>query len=148
MNKIFRFLILISIALSLVYYSVPYIDSNWLSKEELDFVSYNGAFAKIQISSFIGHISFVFWLICSIGMFFYINAARNFFTALVLISLLITPFIGFVSMSPFDATILAALNIIDGALIAIAHFTSVNKNFKNRQTRNVQMTSDTPPPIT
>ena len=124
---------------------MPYVDFNWLNENELAYLSANGAFAKILIPNFIFHFIFAFWLIALVGMFFYINAARNLFIALVLFTILLTPFIGFVSLSPIESTLLEVLNIIDGVLIAMILFTSVSDNFKNRLTRRLTRTAAAQP---
>ena len=130
MDKLFRGLLIISVVLYSSYYVMPYFYHHWLSEEQLAYISYSGQFSIIQIPIFVSHAIFIGWLLSSIGMFFYNNFARNLFIFLAIVTLVIIPFTGYTSMTALETALFGFLNILDGALIVIALFTSVSIKFQ------------------
>lgn len=130
MDKIFRTLVVVSTLLYIAYYFIPYLDHLWLPEDEYRFLTYNGAKSIIEFPNIVFHIIFIAWLITSVGLFLYFNIARKTFVALIIFSILQTPLIGYAAYSPVESLLIYVSNTIDGALLAIMFFTSVNLKFE------------------
>ena len=121
---------------------MPYYDYLWLSQYEIDFLSNNGAQAVVVIPDIAYHFLMLSWVASSIGMFFYINLARKAFALILIFTVLLSPFLGWLVFSPIESTIVSILNIIDGALIVMAYFTSISLNFEKHLTNSSSVTNN------
>jgi len=121
---------------------MPYYDYLWLSQYEIDFLSNNGAEAVVVMPEIVWHLFMLSWVASSIGLFFFINFARKAFIALVIFTALLNPFLGWQVFSPFDAAVVSILNMIDGALIVMAYFTSISVNFNKHLTSSSSVTNN------
>jgi len=130
MNNIFRSLLVISGVLYVAFYFMPQFDYLWLDAESIMFLSNNGANAILALPAMAWDVIFLLWLLCIGGMYFYVNMARRVFAMLLVVSIALTPFNGYVAYSPIEYSLVAALDIIDGALVVIAFFTSVSQEFE------------------
>ena len=130
MNKAFRILIIIAALIYVVFYSLPYFDFMWLSKETLEFLSLRGNNSFITLPYSVVNLLYGLWLINSIGLYFYLPISRKVFIILLALSLILLPFVGYVAFSPFEALLITISNTIEGALLILMYFTSVKAKFE------------------
>ena len=79
MDKIFRWIIVISTLLFIIAWLLPYYDYLWLSDEQLDLLSYDGSGSSIPSSPLIYWGWFFTWLTISVCLFFFVPIARKVF---------------------------------------------------------------------
>ena len=131
MATLFRYLVVISSVLFVAYWSLPYVDYNWLTEEELRLIGADGYGSIFPISLFIYWSMFVIWLTLSIGLFFYVRIARTGFLVFIIVSTCASFFWGFRVLAPYEIVIGNIIGFSDGAILAMAYFTSVDSKFSN-----------------
>ncbi len=133
MINLYRYLIVISVLLYVIFWLLPYFDYIWLNQEELSLASYN------NFSSYINHgimkslswVVFFVWMFIYLGLFFFIKIARSlFFMILIVENTIFNLLFGFSILPPISSFIGSFLGTIDGFVLAILYLTSVNKKFE------------------
>ncbi len=88
MEKLFRYIVVISTVLFVVFWLLPYFDYLWLTEDELQLVSVDTYGSYIPNHPLIYCGLFAVWLALSIGLFFYVNVARTgFFVMTIFVTL-------------------------------------------------------------
>ena len=129
LTEIFRGLILVSTFLYVVYLLLPFVPANWYSDSTLELLSFSGSDAILDIPVPIYHAISLAWLLTAVGMYFYIPIARSAFVWLYVITVPIDIVGGVVVTPGLDMAILSLSTLLDGAIIAIAYLTSVERLF-------------------
>jgi hypothetical protein len=142
MEKLFRILVIASISLYLVEVILPFVDYLWLTQEELDLMSWTGYGGAIKSSYTLYWVMSGVWVGLFVGLFFFISVARKLFIAYLILILVLTPFFGYSVQAPFAGALNTITNILDGAIIAIAYLTSVDKLFNKEQSKKAIKGSD------
>jgi hypothetical protein len=130
MNRIFRIIIVISLAILCLKWILPFFDYLWLDQTDLDLLNWSGHKSMITISPLIYWIMFAIWILLSLGMFFYNKLARTLFVAYLVVSFMLIPVFGYSVQSPLYLFLSGAESMLDGALIAIAFLTTVDSKFE------------------
>jgi hypothetical protein len=129
MESIFRYLVVATAALTVLFWAMPYFDYMWFSDEQLNLLDQNGLGAVILGNDFIYWGTLLIWLALSVGLFFYLRFARVGFIAFYVLSLGLGLFYGVQVLTPYESTISSLIGLADGAIIAIAYLTSVGGKF-------------------
>ena len=129
MESIFRYLVVITASLSVLFWGMPYFDYMWFSNEQLNLLDQNGLGAVIRGSDFTYWATLLVWLLLSVGLFFYNSIARVGFIAFYALSLVLGLFYGVQVLTPYESTISSLIGLADGAIIAMAYLTSVGGKF-------------------
>jgi len=136
MTKLFNFMVLVALALTIVLWFIPVFDERFLSDEALKLLSANGWGSFIPNPSFIYWPQLIFWIVISIGLVLRIKAAR-FIYFLGIIFLAVVNFgWGFLVYSPLEAGLANLINLLDGGILIMAYFTSVNNEFASPNKTN------------
>jgi len=130
MISIYKWTIMISTALWVLYWFLPSISSTWYTKDEINLLMWDGWGAKIQPSIINDWLLFFAWLACSIGLFFTVKYTRELFVFLVITTTILSYFLGFRVTTPLDNVLLNTITMADGAIIYMAYFSSVSEHFK------------------
>ena len=131
MEKLFRTLVISTTLLYVFFWFLPYIDHYWLNEDELDLASWDAAGSIVPQSLIINLIWFSIWVTTGIGLYFYRPAARTIFLFLMPISTVYSAFCGFLVLPPISAAIIGLVNMLDGAVLAVAYLTGVGKRFES-----------------
>ncbi len=129
MEKLFRLLVVSSIVILVVMWTIPYIDYMWLSEDELKLLDANGYGAYIPNGPLVYWGLFVVWLLLSIGLFFYSNMARIVFFVLIITTSMMEFFWGVRVFMSYEIMLNNTIAMLDGAIIAIMYLTSVRNKF-------------------
>ena len=129
MDKTFRSLIIISVLIYIIFYILPSVDFLWLSQDELDLLKHRGEKALLPLPMFVINTLYSLWLFNSIGLFFYFPLSRKIFVILLILSIVLLPFSGYVAYSPLEKLLTTITNTIEGALLIIMYFTSLRGKF-------------------
>lgn len=132
MNSIFRTLIVFSSCVYLLWFFIPFFENRWPEQitQEIYFLAGKGA-----IIPNISELAYVFLLlniVIALGLFFFQPWARVMFITMLVVNGLIALASGLVVITSFDSLLEYLMNIIDGALVVMIYFTSVNTKFKNQ----------------
>ncbi len=130
MAKIFRILILASISIYLFALFLPYIDYSYLDQKEIDVLTWHNYGSIIPVPNWFAWVMFCLTLLLSIGLYFYINFARLVYVWMVVLMILISPFMGLSTNTGLQVLFAQLLNVLDGAILAIAYLTNVSERFK------------------
>ena len=130
MNIIFRMIIVISIIIFCLEWILPFFDYLWLEQADLDLLNWSGHKSMITISPLIYWSMFAIWIFLSVGLFFYYKLARTLFVTYMIVSFLLIPVFGYSVQTPLYIFLNSAVNMLDGALIAIAFLTDIDSKFE------------------
>lgn len=131
MKKIFRILLVVSLLLYFGWMASFYYAYSLFSNEVADAIAHTGSAAFISLPNSIFWIFPALWLIATVGMLQFSNGARQFFVFLTVVSLGMGAVSGMLIQTGPQAALIEVVNLLDGAIIAIAFFTSVDMEFKN-----------------
>ena len=132
MERLFRYIVAISTVSFLVLWLIPYFDYLWLSQEELRLVSVDTYGSYIPNHPLIYWGLFVIWLALSLGLFFYVRAARIGFFIMIIIAVLASFFWGFRVYLPIEVVLSMIVTLSDGAILVMAYLTSVSRKFERK----------------
>lgn len=133
MISIFRGLIITNVILYTALIILPYIDSAWLSEKELDVLSYSGYGAYYTFPSFILWGIFVVWVLSMLGLIYFYDLARKVFLWWLILTSLLTIGSGLDTRTALQAFLANVSTLLDGAIIVMAYFTSVENYFKTKK---------------
>ncbi len=131
MESIFRFLIITTVVLSIVVWSLPYFDHQWLSENQLLLASYSGYESLFpSVNYFTYWVPLVIWLILSVGLFYYNKFSRKAFVLFYIIETVLQLFYGMQVVTPYEAVLFTLIGLADGAIIAMMYLTSISEKFE------------------
>lgn len=140
MRELFRWIVVVSTGLFVLVWLLPFFDYRWLNQDELDVLSCAGQGSVLPSNVFIYWGLFVLWLIVSIGLWFFVAAARTAFLSLLIITSIASFFWGPSIRTPLETGIGNIVMMSDGAILVMAYFTSISSEFKKPY--NKRMRSD------
>ena len=131
MTKIFRLLILaaaLSFCMSLLsnIYHLRELDQN-----ELDILSWVAYGTMIDAPVWFYTLTTFLWIPVFIGTYFFISIARTTYLVLIIVYTLCIPFTGMFIATGTQMLFVDVSSTLDGAILAMAYFTSVSGKFKN-----------------
>lgn len=129
MESIFRILVVGGAMLSIVFWSIPYIDYMWLTNEEMQILDLGGFGSKLPNSQIYYWGTLLLWIVISAGLFFYKNIARTAFVIFLIFFSVLGFFDGIMVLSPLEAFLSAIITLSDGAIIAIMYLTTLSSKF-------------------
>lgn len=129
MEIIFRYLVVISASLTVLFWGMPYFDYMWFSDEQLNLLDQNGLGAVIPGGDFTYWGTLLVWLLLSVGLFFYNGIARVGFVAFYALSLVLGLLYGIQIHTPYESTISSLIGLADGAIIAMVYLTTIASKF-------------------
>ncbi len=129
MRETFRALVVISTLIYLVYWFLPFVDWRWYSLDVLELRELSGIGAQLLLPLAVEYILFAAWILAAVGMYFFKAIARSAFLWLYIVSTLMEPFLGVVVLTGLDSVLSSLSTVLDGAIIAIAYLTSVERQF-------------------
>ena len=132
MHTIYRTMIVVSLLTYYMYVGVGYVDTPYLSEEELNLLSWGGHGAIIQFHPIV-HWGLVFiWLPLAIGMWFYNSLSRKLYLILAMSFLMLNPFVGYSVSTGYEMMFYQTTTFLDGAILAMAYFTNnISNSFKH-----------------
>ena len=112
-----------------IWVTIPYIEKYWLSEQALDLVSANGWGGLVTTPSILYWPILVYWVAVSVGLLLRRKSARTIYFAGIIIFSIVDLVSGFVVLMPVEAGLVEITSLLDGAIVAIAYFTSVSREF-------------------
>lgn len=133
MEKLFRYLVVISTVFFIVYFLLPFFDHLWLSDDGRTLKNFDGYKSSIPSHLIIYWGIFSVWLVISIGLFFFVPVSRTAFLVMTVFGLLMSIFSGYRIQTPYEIVLNNTIALFDGAIISIAYLTSVSNRFRNQK---------------
>jgi hypothetical protein len=132
MDKLFRALVLMSVSLYVLWFFSPQFWSSLYGEEVLNLLSWNGFKTLMPSDNYIFIYGYFTLQLCStLGLFFYQRWAMIAFTLMISFSILSSPFYGVSVNYGYEILLNNLITTLDGAIIVLMFFTSINNRFKN-----------------
>lgn len=138
MNKLFNYLVIITLALTIILWFIPQFDKYWLSDEALELLGANGWGSFVPNPEILYWPQLIFWSVISIGLLKRIMMARTIYLVGLVAFSVVNFGWGFLVLSPIEAGLYNLICMMDGAILIMSYFTSVAGEFKadsNKATR-------------
>lgn len=132
MEKVFRILVVVSYALYVAFFFMPYLWASIYDQQTQNILSWTGYGAVIPFVGWIGYCFFTAYSLITVGLLFTWPLARFLFTFFTVGSITLVALQGVSVLTASEGVILYIMNLIDGALIAIMYFTSFGSRFVKR----------------
>ena len=130
MKGIFRYIVIGSLILYLIWFAMPYLWIYFYEGEELNLLSWASYGAKFDIEGPIQYIIVLAYVVVSIGLVQLKKWARTAFLALTVVSIVLSGVWGFLVSPPIDAAIGYIVSMSDGAILTMAYLTSLGGEFE------------------
>jgi hypothetical protein len=125
MIRIFRVLIVATLLLQIVWFILPYGWTYLYEGDAITLLSWNNYGAYIDHNGYLPYLIVVAYIAASVGLMLFKKWARVLFLCLTIGTIVLTPFLGFTVTPALDASIGYIVSLADGAILALAYFTSV-----------------------
>ncbi|QKT03786.1 hypothetical protein HUS23_08120 [Ectothiorhodospiraceae bacterium 2226] len=139
MDKVFRQLVLASVFLYTFVWFSPYFSYLWMDENVVEMLviygGYGAVFPHEQHSTFFlifDAVTYVGFVLSSIGMLFFQAIARAIFTLLIVISQVMVLVSGTVVTIEGIAFLESVLSMMDGAILALAYLSPLSNRFSPR----------------
>jgi len=129
MKKVFKLIIVISLALQFVWLLLPLSWEYMYQGEQLGLLKWHTYGALIDASSLIPYFIFTIYIVSSAGLFFLKKWGRILFLCLTIFSILSTPIWGLSVTPALDNSIGYIVSLCDGAILTIAYLTRLAAEF-------------------
>lgn len=130
--RIFQSLVAVSLLLYLTWSIVPF---NWFGPENAKLLSFDGYGAILNPHGRLLTIGvFSLWVLAKVGIFFFQNWGRYLYFGLVVWSLIGVVVFGIQIASPLDSMFALAINLLDGAILAMAYLPETRDLFGSTTT--------------
>jgi len=130
MDKLYKFLIVFGSAGYIIWFFQPYNILEIYDLEVFDILSMAG-YGSLDINwNAISYITLSLYLFSAVGMWFYINWARNLFLIITVVTVVMTATGGVSVETSIDATLSYLISLSDGALLFMCYFSSVSEKYK------------------
>lgn len=133
MTTIFRALLIISTAAFAFVYWMPFFDSSFYSEEAHKLLSFDGLEARFEPGAVFINLVFILGVGLPALMYFFVSWARTAFLIMCVGYPLVNLFLGLRVMTPIEGLFAEWIALADGAILAIAYFTSVASRFERAQ---------------
>lgn len=131
MSKLFNGLVIVVLLITVsMWLTIPYIEKYWLSDQAMDLVSANGWGALVSVPTIFYWPILGYWIAVSVGLLLRIKPARTAYVVGLVVFSIVDLVSGFVVLLPFEAGLVGITSLLDGAIVAIAYFTSVEREFR------------------
>ena len=131
MDKLYRFLIVFGLVGYIIWFFQPYNVPEIYDGEVFNMLSGAG-YGSVDINwDAISYISLVLYIFSAVGMWFYVNWARNLFLILTITSVVLTAIGGVSVATSIDSTLGYLTSLADGALLFMAYFSSISEKYEN-----------------
>ena len=142
----FRLLVLLSVALYVGWFLLPYVENRVNSQEMADLLTWSGygALFGSNVLAFLAYGCLLAYGIICVGLIYFKSWARECFVLLMVIVLALSFVYGVSVLSEVSIVYLQVMNIIDGLIIALIYFSALSKEFDI--THNKRMQTDRPKP--
>lgn len=130
MIRIFRALLAVSLLLYVGWIASFYWAFALFSEDVARAIAHNGAEAWVQMPAGIFWLFPVLWVIATIGMWHFSQGFRGLFGVLVVGSIVFSMVSGMSIQSGPQAALGEVVSLMDGAILAIAFFASVDSEFR------------------
>ena len=130
MDKLYKSLIVVGSTSYVLWFFQPYNTIEIYDAEVFKALAWGGHGAIDILWSPIFYITLILYLFSAVGMWFYINWARNLFVMLTVTYIVMTPIGGISVGTSIDATLIYLTNLSDGALLFMCYFSSVAEKYK------------------
>lgn len=127
---LFRTFVVGATACYLAWVALPYFDETLLHPEAQMLMKYDGYHSILGLPSVVSWIFVIVWVGLAIGMLLFLAPARTGYLILVIVFLFLTPLFGLRVQSGLESYFLDAVNILDGAVLAMAYFSKVSQYFQ------------------
>ena len=127
---IFRALVLSSAVLYAFLYFLPF-ESFETDLSRINLLKSDGYAAVLNPQTWLLTIGiFALWIVAYVGLFRFQNWARNLYLVLTILALFATTLYGIRVVSPMEGVLDLAVNLLDGAILAMAYLSSVKNEFR------------------
>lgn len=130
MKGIFRYIVIGSLILYLIWFAMPYSWIYFYKGEELNLLSWANYGAKFDTDGPMPFIILLAYIIVSIGLVLLKKWARTAFLSLTVVSVVLSGIWGFLVSPPVDAALGYIVSMSDGAILTIAYLTSLGGEFE------------------
>lgn len=130
MERLFRYIVVISTLLFAIIYILPFYDYLWLNDEQLYLAAFDAWGSVIPNNIYVYWSLFFIWLAISVGLFFFIPIARTAFVIMLVATTIASLFWGFLVLPPISATLFNIVAMSDGAILVMLYLTSVSRRFE------------------
>jgi len=130
MKQLFRFIVVISTLLYVIFWFLPYVDYLWLTEYEIELASAEGYGGYIPQSLVLAWAQLIIWVVISVGLFFFIPLARTAFVLMLVITAITNFLWGFLVMEPISAGLISIITTSDGVILTMMYLTSLSKYFE------------------
>jgi hypothetical protein len=132
--RIFQSLVAVSLLLYLAWSIVPF---NWIGPENAKLLSFDSYGAILDPHGRLLTIGmFSLWLFAKVGIFFFQNWGRYLYLGLAVWSVIGVALFGIQIASPLDSMFGSAINLLDGAILAMAYLPATRDLFGSKPTGN------------
>ena len=129
MDKLFKSLIVISILAYVLWFFQPYNTEYFYDKDTIEALQWAGFGGNYLYIFYFSYIILVLYIISALGMLLYIKRARQLFTLLTIVNILLVPLVGLMVTTSIDNVLLNITGLSDGAVLFMAYFSSISTNF-------------------
>lgn len=129
MEKLFRYVVIISITLFVLYWLLPFVEHYWLTEEQLQVSNYANWGSYIPYHPVIYWGLFVIWIVISVGLFFFVRLARTAFVIMNVLTIAAGFFWGFRVLTPASAVVSDLVVLTDGVILTMAFLGSIASKF-------------------
>lgn len=121
-------------AVLITYWLLPRITDRLLSDAQRELLDLNGVYATLPTNSYVYWGLLAVWLSVYASVFLFLRRARAALVAVTGITFCATPFLGYVILTPIEATVSAVIGLLGGIIFGMAFFSPVSKEFGGRGT--------------
>lgn len=129
MDSIFRKIVIASFLFSVASWLIPYFRYFLVQEEDLKFLNLYGYKTMLPLNELLFLGAFAFWALLYLGLFLFNKYAKTGFLVFVGITVIISPFMGWVVYTPIEAMVHHLVNISYGVILMFMYFTSVKEKF-------------------
>ena len=132
MTKIFRFLVLLSLGVYVLWYCFPYLDPHLFNQERLVIWSYSGFDAKFEFPQWHSYLWLAFWVVVTYGLYRFAKWSRDALIIGYIVGYFLAPIYGTDIQSPVSSVLGDLTTLLDGIIIGMAYFSPVAERFNKR----------------
>lgn len=130
MKGVFRYIVIGSLILYVIWFAMPYSWIYFYEGEELNLLAWANYGAKFDVEGPIPYIVLLAYTVVSIGLVLLKKWARTAFLALTVGSVVLSGIWGFLVSPPVDAALGYIVAMSDGSILTIAYLTSLGGEFE------------------
>ena len=125
----FRVIVVAGLICYLLYAVGPWVLWRNLSQQTYDGLSWRGLDAVLILPQIVYWLSVALWTVASVGMYFFVRAARVLYAGLVGFSIVTTLLGGMHAALAVESFLLHLVNLTDGAVLVLTYWSPLRKRF-------------------